>query len=174
MEYCISSCYKTASLVPLAQTEEQGTKIISHALLSPLLTSTCFHRQMLMLLLRAITRHQTALQKKKTAGSHCPLLLQYGISSVWWQWLSLVWRAANAASTSTTFEDPDLILLSPADTQPFFQHFLSFFHFLFLFNCASTFSSSLFRSPTHTLTLSHSLLSLLSKWAEALLLWQSP
>lgn len=66
MEYCISSCCKKASLVPLARTEEQGTKIISHALLSPLLTSTCFHRQMLISranmrvcgrLLRAMTRH---------------------------------------------------------------------------------------------------------------------
>ncbi len=78
MEYCISSCCKTASLVPLAQTEEQGTKIISHALLSPLLTSTCFHRQMLMLLLRAITRHQTALQKKKQPGHIAPYCFSMG------------------------------------------------------------------------------------------------
>ncbi len=52
-------------------------KIISHALLRPLLTSTCFHRQMLMLLLRVITRHQTALQKKNRRVT-LPL-----IASVW-------------------------------------------------------------------------------------------
>lgn len=110
-----------------------------------------------------------------SSGSQCPVLLEYGIferlMTVTKPGVAHIYCHKRFYCISRPWSD---LTVTRSHTTVFFHHFLSLFHFLFLFNCASTFSSSLFRSPTHTLTLSHSVLSLLAKWAEALLLWQSP